>query len=207
MEHHIGPCLVLFGDPYQAVGAAGSLQYLGPTAGDVVVTPTLQVSLVHADQAAGPIDAYGVWESFIAEVPLTDEQKSLLAHYWPGIDEQANALGFEAGVFQIATQVLALIPQDEAADGIAAAHAWWLPNAICDQVGTFQFRRIQPGQNAENPRATRFANLKKSHLGVKPAAAVPANARAGIYGPPTDFFPSSETDLWNLPDLTAIDLY
>lgn len=215
----IGPCLVFYGDPYKnpasvtQTEANAAMQYLGPTSGDVVIQPQLTVALINADQAGGAIDAYGSWNGFVAQVPFTDEQKIRLASYWPGTvpdvtDPAAvKSIGFKPGTFRIDTKVLALIPQDEAALGLDAPHAWWFVNALCDQVGQFTFKKVTTGQAGENPRATQFTNLKKSVLGVKPTVTVPENARAGLYGSPKGFFPSGETNLWTLPAMASLRQY
>ena len=212
----IGACALVYGDPYKNPASAtqadadAALMYLGPTAGDVTVTPNLEVALMQVDQSAAPIAAYGSWTGMVVDAPLTDQTKARLAAYWPGTVLSANreGLGFQQGVFSIAPKVLGLIPLDELALGLNAPNAVWLVNAVANNVGQVVFRKFDTSQQTFAPptRATQFTSLNRPTLGVKPSFTVPAHARTGYFGTVTNGIGSTEAALWLLPDLTTTPL-
>lgn len=212
----IGPCAILYGNPYldpasaTASVANNALMYLGPTAGDVVVTPNLEVALLQVDQATGPIASYGKWASMVVDAPLTDQTKARLAAYWPGttLSASGTGLGLNTGVFEITGKVLGLIPLDQLALGKDAPDAVWLMNAVANNVGAFTFRPLDTSSQTIAPpaRQTQFTSLQRTTLGVKPAFTIPQEARTGYFGKVSDAIGAPEAAMWLLPSLSTMPL-
>lgn len=200
--HKVGPALLLVAqDPTVALGAGW--KFLGPTRGQTVFNPGLQVStggndLVGTTPVAGSTYVVGFEATLTCQ--LLDETKATLKAYLANAlvaSAGGLAVGLAAGLQKFSEPWLVVVPWDEAAQGIAAPNAIWIPAAIPTDVGQFTRELPQAGQANERPRQTVFRAAYRTHV-KSGGQELPQGANIAFIGPPAQWTINTVV----LPDLT-----
>lgn len=194
-KFRIGPCYAFMGD-FSA--ATPDVLYLGPTRGDVVIEPGVQIARGRTDQSGQAPLADGIWLAGYAPVitlPLVDEEKAKLARQMPGArvvtSGSDTALVFETSPRKLAdTEIhtLALVPVEVAKSSLANADKWehedtiWVPGVVTIEVGQFVFGEIADTDDALRPHEVRLVACYREKL--QNGSAVPEDARLLFFGSP-----------------------
>ncbi|MDX1548245.1 MAG: hypothetical protein R3247_14700 [Rhodothermales bacterium] len=141
----VGPAVILTAPTIEA--PASEWVHAGYTQGEVSVAPELGVSLVHADQAAGPVDARGTWQASLQANLLARDVADLSALV-PGAVLSGGALGFRGASSQLAPRAWAIVPEDEYEEGVpwlASESAMWVRRGVLEVLGPITIRQHRPG--------------------------------------------------------------
>lgn len=203
----LGVCHILVGDPTEAAGAG--MKYVGKTRGDVTVALNLLTAYARADQAgAVPLasSAYTAGVRPVVTAPLYPASKAVLSSLLPGTKivteaepgtKSAIVFGEPGRIPEEDVPTMVLVPVDQAADGVNADDAIWLPAMGVLEAGQFVFR-LPEGDDAGSPMSFQFGSLYRET--DQAGTAIVKAARNGWMGAPKAVGLAD----WTLPDLAQL---